>query len=467
MSASTVALLLALPAAWGGTWGTSVSSDVSGGQISLAPGEDPRATLSTSIVPGASFSIGDRLTSFNLRYGLRMFRRFELEDTGIPDTVGFIVMHTAGAGASLRLSKGWNVNGSVTANIGEVDVPNAQAVLTQSGGTTGTTGTTGGTGTTGTGTTNGVTAAPGTFVTSSGKISTAMINGGASLGGKLTRALSFTLGFNASYSGPLGDQAGTNLPTGFGNTAQSQYSGATSVARALTRRDTVNVAGTASYSTSELLGGYRSMSITVGYGRKLGPTTAFAASLGVLQIQPVGDDPTFTDVDGTTITQAAAWRVAAISPAFSLSLGTRLVRTRDVTARFSLQSAITSQQNFNTGAFEPRLNSSLSISATLFRDWQAGASAMLGTIATLSPIDPALRMQNAGNNANIVGDPELTETVISVAVPVSYTFNSNFSANASFSYSIYGQRFVNPDFELVSPSYTFLLSLRMGLSQRF
>ena len=74
--ALALALVLALPASTGGRWGVGVNSDVQGGVQAVAPGQQSRPVVSTSVTPHLSLSLLANAYTFLINYSLRLYRRF-------------------------------------------------------------------------------------------------------------------------------------------------------------------------------------------------------------------------------------------------------------------------------------------------------------------------------------------------------------------------------------------------------
>lgn len=457
---SALALALLLPSTLAMQWGTSVSSDTSGGSVSVAPGVSPRPTLSTSLNPSVVFGLDAGNGTLGARYGIRLFRRFELSEAAmgtqqIAEINRFLIMHNAGVSAGLRLARGWSINADVSMDIGEVDVPSAQGVLQQqptNNTRAGQAGIPTPVGQPGTPTAPANQAnAPGSFLTQNGTLATAMITGGLSLSGRLDKALSFNLAFQGSYSGPLSSTS--TAAGGFAQPEQSSLGTTISVGRKLTRNDALNGSATASFSFSPLIGDFRSITVLVGYSRRLGRYTTATANVGLLSIAQI-------KAPDSNIVGLLPPPPSSLSPAFTLGFATQLLNLRDVRASLNLSSAISPQQNFATGAFEPRLNNSVGLSFSIGTKWSVGLNAVLGTIATFTTTDPSM----AGGT--VIAQQQFSETNFALQVPISYRVSNEFSLGASFSVNTIGERLANglgTAFQF--PSYQATLSARFSLSQ--
>ncbi len=450
MLAVSLALALALPANVSVQAATSVSNETNGGWVSVAPGNPSRPTVSTAITPTLGLNLVGRTFSAGVSYNLRLFRRFELSNaTNQVATIDrFLVNHSSAANFGLQLQKGWNIGGTVTMSLGEVDLPTANTTLT-------TITTNAGTGAgTQVGTTTPATVDP-AAISDDGVIESINVQGTANLSGTLTPMLDFDLSFRSAYRGPLStpdNLQGTDLATLVPK--QSSYGVNSSFSYSLTRFDKLSLALGATWSLSPRTGDYRSLSMLIGYGRQLGTNTSLSAGLGILSLKVLK----FAEViPGLVLPEDS------LSPALNVTFSTRMLNLRDFRVGFSTGSSISSRQNPSTGALEPRLSATMGFSSNIGSRWTVELRAAFATPATTQAAMTA--STTTPGTAQVNSLLTLSETTVEVQLPVSYRFDGGVSVASGLIYSNYGPRLANPDFSLDFPGVRVFLRVSLGLTQ--
>ena len=464
MTPVALALVLALPAATGGRWGVTLSSDVQGGLISVAPGQPTRPTMSTTVSP--QFSLSLLSTGYTLRasYGLRVFRRFEFDpadpDTPLPNNQlpiqpldRFLLLHTFGASASTRLAAGWSLSSNTNITLGEVDVPSAAGFLQNNTG-----------------------AAPGTTTpqptpgqpppatatdpalaglpTDDGVIETISIAANGTFSGNLSRDWSLDLGGTLTHSRPISAPDGTSPGLRF-IPVQTNLGLTTNLGYRLGAKDTLKLGFTFGYNLSDFGGDYRNLGGSAGWSRRLGQNTNFGLSAGV-QHTAVITAP--TNLLGRGINAQSAF-----SPLASITLSSVLMNLRWTRWSGSASAVVSSMRNPVLGNIEPRGGATLQTSITFMPAWSVGVSAILTTPASYGD-RPLVGTTGPTGNA-LAGQFILSETSLQIRVPVSFRVDRGFSISAGGAYQAYAPRFGSKDFAFANPTYTAFAQLTVSIDQ--
>lgn len=450
MLALPLVLALALPANVAIQATTSASSQTNGGWVSVAPGRVARPTVSTVLTPSLSLSLAGRAFSVGASYDLRLFRRFELSNTmnQVAAIDRFLVNHSGSGSVGLQLKKGWAIGANVTVSLGELDLPSVNNALTTVNTNAGT----------GAGSQVGsvpASAVDPAAVTDDGVIESINLQGASNLSGQLTPVLDFRLSIRSSYRGPL------STPENLQNTTlanlvpkQTSFGIDSSFGYTLTKLDSINLSAGASWSLSPRTGDYRSVSLLVGYGRQLGPSSSVSAALGILAVSVLSPPPAMAGF---------AQPNDSISPALNLSYIMRLLNLRELRTSLIAGSSISSRQNPSTGVLEPRLSATLGLSSNIGSRWTVELRGVFGTSATTEPLMTTSNPMTAtGQVGNLLA---ATETTLQIQLPVTYTFSQGFTMVGGVTYSNYGPRLADPNFSLSFPGVQAFLRISISLSQ--
>jgi hypothetical protein len=460
MSPAALALLLVLPSATGGRWGVGLSSDVQGGFISVAPGQPTRPTMSTTVTPQFSLSLQGSPYTLRLAYGMRVFRRFELDpvEAGTPLPNGelairsldrFLLLHTLGVSGTARLAAGWSFSSNANITLGEVDVPSAAGYLQNS---------------TGAGTTPQTPGQPvtapttdpslGGLPTDDGVIETIAVATNAAFSGALTRDWTLDLIGTLSHSRPISAPDGSGPGLRF-IPIQTNITGATNLGYKLTSKDTLKLGLTVGYNLSDFGGDYRALGGTVGWARRLGAWTTLGVNGGVQYTSVLQQSQNNL---GRALNVGSSF-----SPLASVTLSTVLANLRWTRWSAGVSGVISQVRNPVAGFIEPRAGGSVVTSLAFLPAWTVAINATFTTPASNNTCTPANVSGNAGQA--LASQFCLAETNLQVRVPVSYRVGRGFSISAGGAFQAYAPRFNAQVFGFNNPSYTAFAQLSIALDQ--
>ncbi|MCB9648539.1 MAG: hypothetical protein H6730_18350 [Deltaproteobacteria bacterium] len=460
--ALALALVLALPASTGGRWGVGVNSDVQGGVQAVAPGQQSRPVVSTSVTPQLSLSLLANAYTFRINYGLRVYRRFELnpvaQGTQLPngqlaikDLQRFLLLHTMGASATTRLAAGWSMSANANITLGEVDVPSAASYLQNSSGA--------GSTPTNPGTPTVVDPNDPNFAglpTDDGVIETISISTNATARGNLSRDWSVDVLGAVAHSRPISVPAGAVAGQTF-IPIQTTINTSSNLGYKLGAKDTLKLGATLGLSYSDVGGDYRNLGGTAGWTRRLGVYTNLGVNAGVQHTTVLSQ--------ATNVLARSVNIRNAFSPLAGLTFNTVLLNLRWTRWSGGVSGVISSVRNPVGGFIEPRAGLTLQTSLAFMPSWSVGVSASLTTPASKAKCVPSA---GSGTSATSLASAFCrAETNLQVRVPVIYRFSKGISASAGLTYQIYAPRFSGDDFAFNYPSYTMFAQLSMATDQAF
>lgn len=460
--ALALALVLALPASTGGRWGVGVNSDVQGGVQAVAPGQQARPVISASATPQLSLSLLANAYTFRINYGLRVFRRIELdpvaEGTTLPggelairNLQRFLLLHTMGASLSARLAAGWSLSGNTNITLGEVDVPSAANYLQNTSGA------------------GPASVPPGTpppnptdsnlaaLPDPDGVVETISITTNATARKSFGRVWMLDMTSAVAHSRPISEPDGANSRQTF-IPIQTTLNASGNLGYKLTSKDTLKLGATGSYSTSDVGGEYLNGGGTVGWTRRMGVYTNLGLNAGVQY--------TAVLAVATNIRNNAQQRLGTTPvPLGSLTFNTTLLNLRWTRWSAGVSGSVSSVRNPLAGNIEPRAGLSLQTSLAFMPAWSVGVSANLTTPAA----GGACPFMSTGSDPGSALGASFcqAETNLQVRVPVSYRFSKAISAGAGLTYQVYAPRFSEADFAFRFPSYTMFAQLSMATDQAF